>query len=600
MSEEVQTSLNAEPEEIDTNQSENLSELINDGDQTNESKDHEPPKKSPEQPSIVSEYDYLISWVIQRINLLSLDFEEDKSQIKILNNDVIVDFVTGQGPKLINIIVSNSNSREFVLHNEFKEDMVAYFLRSENTTLTRQNIDKLVQYGTIGGAAPFSIIGLERVMKGLFDKQVSQNSSLTDGARNELSSHYHRCMATLTDTVHCADGRTVLYCPAFDSSLSVSDIGHNKDLVQIIESIVIHWTRQIKTVVNNAEQSGRTEISGPLDEIEFWKGRAQDLLGIQEQILCTNVSKITEILQYAKSNYLAPFEELSKQLVAKAAEANDNLKFLESIRAQSILLREIAPEKLVEIIPDLLNRVRLIWLYSKHYNTEDRICSLLRKISNEIILRFRSHVPTQQVFDGDVDFCILRLQEAIFCGVEWKKIYHKAVENINRQKHKYGGRVWAIDDASVFAQVDAFVQRCRDLIEVCESQMQFVRKSSSCFDQPGPLPLFGGTKSQEIVDAITGIQFSFEGLIDKLKRLDYDILDVRISRWHDDYHHFKNTVKDLEVMFTNIIVSAYDNNTTITEGVILIETFHKLAKREAVKRCVERKAAGFLYYILLF
>lgn len=59
-----------------------------------------------------------------------------------------------------------------------------------------------------------------------------------------------------------------------------------------------------------------------------------------------------------------------------------------------------------------------------------------------------------------------------------------------------------------------------------------------------------------------GIQTSFEQRIDRLRRLDYDILDVRISRWHDDYHVFKNGIKDLEVMFTNVINAAFENNAT--------------------------------------
>ena len=126
------------------------------------------------------------------------------------------------------------------------------------------------------------------------------------------------------------------------------------------------------------------------------------------------------------------------------------------------------------------------------------MCSLLRKISNEIIMRFKQHIPVTDCFDGDVDFCILRLQEAIDCGVEWKNLYHKTVKHILHTKSRYGDRYWNIDDASIFAQVDAFVQRCRDLIEVCESQMQFCRKSAETKNESGPLPLFGGTKSQEI------------------------------------------------------------------------------------------------------
>lgn len=41
-----------------------------------------------------------------------------------------------------------------------------------------------------------------------------------------------------------------------------------QDLVQHLESIVIHWTRQIKDVVNNHENALSAEILGPLEEIE--------------------------------------------------------------------------------------------------------------------------------------------------------------------------------------------------------------------------------------------------------------------------------------------------------------------------------------------
>jgi hypothetical protein len=33
--------------------------------------------------------------------------------------------------------------------------------------------------------------------------------------------------------------------------------------------------------------------------------------------------------------------------------------------------------------------------------------------------------------------------------------------------------------------------------------------------------------------------------VERLKGLDYDILDVKSSRWHHDYNHFKSGAKDL-------------------------------------------------------
>ncbi len=528
----------------------------------------------------VSEVDAVIQWTTQCLTLLGYD---ESTYEKISGSKAIVNFVSGPGPKTLVVIGGASNvslvCEDDILKGLELKNLKAYLLRSSQGYLLRSSISKEVQYGTVGGKG-LTLSAFTRLMKGLVEKHVSHNT--------DLSGHYHRCMATLTDTVHSTDGSTMLYCPEFDFA-SVAEAAADKEHMQIMESVVIHWTSQIKDVINNHDDSASAENSGPLDEIEFWKGRAKNLLGIQHQLEKNNVRRIVEVLEYAKSNYIGPFRTLTQQIVAKAAEANDNLKYLESIREHCTALHTIAADKIVTVLPELLNRVRLVWSFSKFYNDNDSISGLLRKVSNEIISRFRQHVPVRDILDGDVEFCISRLLEAIHCGIEWKAMYHKMTASIVRQKGRYG-RVLSIVDASIFAQIDAFVQRCRDLIEVCESQMQFVRKSKETKGTAGPIPQFGGTKAQEIVDGINGIQQSFEIHVERLRNLDYDFLDVRVSKWHDDYHHFKNTVKDLEVMFTNVVNGAFEHSTTVMDSVSLTETFFWLAKRDAVKRCVEKKA----------
>lgn len=56
--------------------------------------------------------------------------------------------------------------------------------------------------------------------------------------------------------------------------------------MQHLESIVIHWTRQIKDVVNNHDNALSAEILGPLEEIEVGQrmsvveGLKQDKTGV--------------------------------------------------------------------------------------------------------------------------------------------------------------------------------------------------------------------------------------------------------------------------------------------------------------------------------
>ena len=63
----------------------------------------------------------------------------------------------------------------------------------------------------------------------------------------------HRFMAALTAAVSRAQGRTVLYVPP--KMLPDGDGHHavDKDLLRRAESLVIHWTRQIKEMIHQSE-----------------------------------------------------------------------------------------------------------------------------------------------------------------------------------------------------------------------------------------------------------------------------------------------------------------------------------------------------------
>lgn len=54
-------------------------------------------------------------------------------------------------------------------------------------------------------------------------------------------------------------GSTILYLPQENLSNTEECIG-DKDLIQRLESTLIHWTRQIKEVVTNQETSQHVEV----------------------------------------------------------------------------------------------------------------------------------------------------------------------------------------------------------------------------------------------------------------------------------------------------------------------------------------------------
>ena len=101
----------------------------------------------------------------------------------------------------------------------------------------------------------------------------------------------------MTDAEHKTVGHTVLYVPDEGPMMADPESYKNKEFVQRMEGnsiyiiyilhivlvsflvIVIHWTRQIKELLSSQESLESADTSGPLQEIEFWRARCEDLSG---------------------------------------------------------------------------------------------------------------------------------------------------------------------------------------------------------------------------------------------------------------------------------------------------------------------------------
>ncbi|KAL2079072.1 hypothetical protein ACEWY4_024816 [Coilia grayii] len=152
--------------------------------------------------------------------------------------------------------------------------------------------------------------------------------------------------------------------------------------------------------------------------------------------------------------------------------------------------------------------------------------------------------------------------------------------------HRFSAKGWVLDQTSIFALVDAFVQRCKDLLEVCDCQQQFARREEG---KQMPLPCFAGRQGAEVTRSLLEMEATFDKSINILRSVRKGILDVKNTSWHDDYNRFRAGVKDLEVMMQNLINSAFETLSTVEEGVQLLDVFHHLSAREAIKRTIDRK-----------
>jgi dynein heavy chain len=177
------------------------------------------------------------------------------------------------------------------------------------------------------------------------------------------------------------------------------------------------------------------------------------------------------------------------------------LRFLGTLSEPCRKISLATPKNIPALLPDVLNSVRIIWELSTHYNTEERMKSLLVKISNQIIDRCKDKINVDDMLYGDVEKCMQDLQESMDCCRQWIEICGSQQKLIK----KYSSRKnWKLDTETIFAENEAFIQRCRELMEICEGQLQFARKG-----QNQRMPIFGGVQGATYTNNLLELEKSF-------------------------------------------------------------------------------------------
>lgn len=135
-------------------------------------------------------------------------------------------------------------------------------------------------------------------------------------------------------------------------------------------------------MVSNQETQTSQENQSPLDEIEHWRSRTNNLKALKTRLQDKQLKLIINVLSKSGSSYLSQFEELDKKISEGFDEANDNLQCLSILQGPCKAIEGAQPKEIPKLLPEVLNNVRMIWEVSRHYNSNEKMKSLLTKISN--------------------------------------------------------------------------------------------------------------------------------------------------------------------------------------------------------------------------
>ncbi|XP_066591114.1 uncharacterized protein [Prorops nasuta] len=469
----------------------------------------------------------------------------------------------------------------------------AYFTRAPWHVYTVDNFLTTVLFGVINRDANNSIL---KFMQNLiilnFVPSVIQNA---------LFSSLHGFLVCFTDYVYKLRDRTVLYIPreglqearkykhssdvdiasspdeSSNSSFQESPEDKEKLLVQRLENVVSYWIKQIREALANMYT--RKKLENLKDEVKHWETIYSNFKYLHDnQLQGGDVQSIIRILSNVCSAKVEPFRQLITRVRNAINESRSNLEYLKLLPDA-----EESDDLLSEIHINITRTIYLsffIWQESPFYKTRYNMEKLYQTLSTQIILRCQEYANHHKIFEGDAENVISVFTKCILYCEMYKKVFSILTQNIlsysNNENQSY-----CIDNESIFQNIDVFVKRCHDVIDICDANTVFGRCNK--------VGMLGGPKGIEHERCCRNIKNIFHENLMELSMAQHIILDVHNYKWIEKFHKFKTVVSQLEYMVRDLIDFIFENVTSVQEGIEAIYALQIFKKRKCLRELIEKK-----------
>ncbi|XP_034534414.1 dynein heavy chain 5, axonemal [Notolabrus celidotus] len=280
-------------------------------------------------------------------------------------------------------------------------------------------------------------------------------------------------------------------------------------------------------------------------------------LSLIEEVKRPLVKRTLGVLQVTKSRILRSWRELDADITVVANEAKDNVKYLYTldkffgplgkctlVRRDSSCLYKVSGFKpttlcsvnlntqnlnetsILEHIPGLMTSIRMIHTVSQHYNTSERMTSLLLKITNQMITTCRSYLSqgVTRIWDHSRPVLLQRVSDCCKLNVEYQRSFHAVRDKLRENPDN---RQFDFSENYIFGKFDAF---CRRLEKIA--------------DMASTLESLAALQNMK-VEGVDKIYTRYKTIVSTTKSRTYDILDHRKLEFESDYTDFQLQVQGL-------------------------------------------------------
>ena len=196
-----------------------------------------------------------------------------------------------------------------------------------------------------------------------------------------------------------------------------------------------------------------------------------------------------------------PFAKLCKDVFQARAEAKDNVKYLTPLESWFADLEQGEFESLPSIFRPLMHMLLLVWKNSRFYNSAARLVVMMREVCNALISQATAYLNGETLFNmiesEEAARAVKMLQTMLrICG-NFKTSYfdYKAKANSECPTNP-----WRIQNNALFVRLDAFLERCHDILDLTQTIVQFTKLARL---------EVGGTKGKTLTTSVQQIYADF-------------------------------------------------------------------------------------------
>jgi dynein heavy chain len=458
------------------------------------------------------------------------------------------------------------------------------FFRSNGETPEVDTMSELVQCIEVG---PNALQMMHTVLSNVYAptfKAPHIETSLSEVVLKDLNEQMNRVVATSYMTLGKMNGETFLPLPPAESYTSLEKDKHNKDSLHVLESMIIMWTGQIRDILAQESETPllRGENPGPEFEVDFWTKKSQNLDTVHRQLFDGKIAKVIKVLENTKSTYFPAFYRLTQEVKVAREEANDNFRQLRALEPYLQEVKQNSFEDLVRVFRPLFHCILLVWKHSKQYNSTTRMVILIREICNDLIMRAENFLTQKPILEIDPQEAVDLLKESLRICITFKGVFF---EYKTRANQECPSKPWIFKNSALFARMDAFLERCHDVLDLMQTILQFNKLARV---------EIGGTKGKILTANVQQIYTDFAQAILPFHNAEYNIVSVDTKQFEDDFYSFRLMVQDLERRIASAIMQAMDDGNTVMTCFKLLDSFENLLERNVISADLENKHPDLL------